>query len=135
MYQIWAIFQSGYNLVKFRNIKKRFWISKYDVSIHPSVILKLLVSSHSSVGISKNTFWYLNMMSAYIHQWYSSRLCHLRGDEWLPDLSNFFVGTSFQLFWLFGTMIYTFPTEFLCIKNENISFWGWDLQNNFMEKI
>ena len=34
-YQIWAIFWSWDNLVKFRNIKKQFWVSKYDVSIHP----------------------------------------------------------------------------------------------------
>ena len=39
VYQIWAFFWSGDNLVKFKNIKKHFWVSKDDVIIHPSVIL------------------------------------------------------------------------------------------------
>ena len=38
-------FLSGNNLFKFGNIKKRFWISKYGVRIHPSMILQLLISS------------------------------------------------------------------------------------------
>ena len=53
---IWSIFWYGDNLAKFRNIKKHFWISKYDVSIHPSVILQLIMSSQRSLGIPKNTF-------------------------------------------------------------------------------
>ena len=45
-------FLNGSNLVKFRNIKKQFWISTDDAVMHPPVILKLLMSSHRGVNIT-----------------------------------------------------------------------------------
>ena len=89
-YQIWAIFWSGNKLVKFRNIKKHLKISKYYVRIHPSVILQLLMSSKRSLGIPKNTFIYLKIMSASTHQWHCRWLCHIREEKWSPSPSNLF---------------------------------------------
>ena len=133
-YQIWTIFLSGDKLVKFRNIKKYIWISKYDVSIHPSVILQLLMSSQRSLVTSKNTFWYLKMMSAFNHQWYCSWLFHLRGYKWSPDQSNCFVGTKFQPFWTFCTNIYMFPTNVLVMgQNQKYKILYWDVHNTYRE--
>ena len=122
-YQIWAIFWSGDNLVKFRNIKKHFWISLDDVSIHPSVILRLLMSSQRSFGISKNTFGYLKMMSESTNQWYYSLWYHLRGDKWSPAQSVFLLGPNFSHFGLFVPRSTRFLQSF-CYgsKKKNLSF-------------
>ena len=50
---ILCLFWSRDNLVNFRNIQKHFWISKDNVSNHPSVIVQLLMSYQRSLGILK----------------------------------------------------------------------------------
>ena len=50
-----GFFWSGDNLVKFKNIRNIFGCLNI-MSSSTSVILKLLVSSHRSLGISKNIF-------------------------------------------------------------------------------
>ena len=121
MYQIWA--WSGYDLVKFRSIKKHFWISKDDFSIHPSVILQLLMSPQRSSVIAKDTFWYLKMMSASTHQWYFSWLFHIKKDKLPTDWSNFLLGPHFSHFEILLPWSSHFQQRFFYgSKMKNMSF-------------
>ena len=56
----------------------------------PSVILLLLMSSQRSLVISKNTFWYLNMMSQSTHQWYFRKNVSSNRLEILTCMIQFF---------------------------------------------
>ena len=82
------------------------------------------MSSQRSLGISKNTFWYLKMISASTHKWYCIWLCHIRGDKWSPAQSIFLLGLNFSHFGLFVPWSTRFLQRFFGYgsKLKNMSF-------------
>ena len=48
------------------------------------------MSYQRSLGMSKNNFWYLNMILASTQKWYYSLSYHIRGDKW--SCAQFFFG-------------------------------------------
>ena len=108
-YQIWSIFWYSNNMFKFRNIIF-FLISTDDVSIHPSVILQILMSSQTGLGVPKDTFWYLKMISGYTINDIAAANVTTKGRNY-PLLMAFFWYLISAILALL-IRIYTFPTEF-----------------------
>ena len=115
-------------------VSKNTFLSKDDVSIHPSVILQILMSSQRSFGISENPFWYLKMISSSIHQWYYRWLCHRRGDKWSPD--------QFIFCWELISAILDFLYQYLHVYYRVLRFWikikiyeilNWYVHSTYME--